>query len=63
MTTWHADDSLEEALLNFADVAWLPQRREPSDWLTVVVGCLEWTHRTHQCRTDLASLRAFVLPA
>jgi hypothetical protein len=61
MTTWHADDSLDEALWYFVDVARLPERDEPTDWLAVSVGWPSWADRIRQRLADLDSLRATVL--
>jgi hypothetical protein len=61
MTTWHTDDSLDEALWFFADAAQLPTRDESTDWLAVSVGCPAWANCIRQRLADLTSLRAAVL--
>ena len=61
VTTWHADDGLDEALWYFADVAQIPERDEPTDWLAVAVGCPAWDDHIRQRLAGLASLRSSVL--
>jgi hypothetical protein len=55
-TTWHADESLDEALWYFVDVAH-PTGDPVTDWLAVSVGREDWRDRIRARLADLAGLR------
>jgi hypothetical protein len=59
ITTWHANESLDEALWYFVDVAGLVE--PAADWLVVAVGHHDWTDQIRQRLSDLSGLRASVL--
>jgi hypothetical protein len=59
-TTWHADESLDEALWFFADVA-LPGDVTLCAGLAVAVGHEQWYRQIRQRLANLPGLRAAVL--
>jgi hypothetical protein len=58
MTTWHADESLDEVLWYFVDVAQPFEPNTTSDWLAVSVERSDWSEQICRRLADLASLRA-----
>ena len=60
ITTWHADDSLDEALWYFVEVARLPEPSGATDWLAVSVERPDWADQIGQRLANLASLRAII---
>lgn len=60
VTTWHANDSLDEALWFFVDVARLEEVDRATDWLAVSVERQDWADLIRHHLADLASLRASI---
>jgi hypothetical protein len=60
MTTWHADESLDEALWFFVDVTQLPKQTPKTDWLAVSVGRSDWSAQIRRRLADPAGLRAAI---
>ena len=60
-TTWHHDDSLDEALWFFVNTAWPDaDAGECRDWLAVSVARTDWSDRIRLRLADLDGLRAAV---
>ncbi len=55
MTTWHAHDSLDEALWYFVNSAFAVKnyRADCRDWITIVIGNHHWEHGTRAALSQI----------
>ena len=63
LTTWHADESLDEVIWSFANSTWPADEYWDScrSGLAVSVGSVEWQHQIHKRLADLRGLSDDVL--
>jgi hypothetical protein len=61
LTTWHADESLDEALWFFVDVALPSGHEDLAMGLAVTVGREDWCRQIREHLADLPGLRATVM--
>jgi hypothetical protein len=63
LTTWHADESLEEALWFFVDIAMAGHHEGLTTGAAVTVGREDWCRQIRERLADVPGLRAAVLDA
>ncbi len=62
MSTWHSDDSIEEALWYFIEYAFpLDTEIETTSYLAVVVGSNDWAATVENALSNLGALKARIL--